>query len=201
MSTTVLNDEMAARLLAAVGGMPGVKGLLDGSLIVVPRPKAWLIVDEPKKPVQPLQHTLTITIGRYATGDEYCDALKTAQVRCDDDVLQILQSAKGYCQKPTLMTIVERCAKDLEVIVNTIGGVYQGAKKNGLQLCPLDVVPTLCLEGYRPPGYPMRVAMDALGDVGISIETSGTDIVLCARDNRPDNVIDPRKPFLFCKPA
>lgn len=145
----------AEAVMNKLGGVDGVERFLRGELVVVPATKPafsiWktLNLDHPQtaKAYRAALRANGCEIGTYA--DELLEKMKITGIETEARLVQVTVKDLGFKNSATYDEIVAR------------------AKELGLELCPAEVGPKLCLKyAGQPKGEFLTIAMEPIVDWG-----------------------------------
>ena len=164
----------------------------------------------PYGPVADLKAWKTVTLGTRRGVDGYRDALERAGIKIGDSADEILgRPTFPYSTTRTEIELVVLSVAQLgvEAEAEPLAGVYQRARRIGLELCPAEVGPQLRLD-YRdqPLGDALNIAMEPVARWSrqptiLALVNFGTGLALIGSDGRPDFMMPRYLRFVFTLPG
>jgi hypothetical protein len=150
--------------------------------------------------------TIRIGTASFKTADDFRKALK-------EKGFYISRWANDILEKPAFTVAPKETQVDLfKVTVSQLGfqsaqldQIYGRAEELGLELCPAEVGPQLCLQYQQDqPNEWILVAMkpilDSLGNLRVfNVGGYGSELWLRTYLITPGNVWDPHEQWVFCK--
>ena len=184
-------------LVKALGGEKNVMAILRGELIA------------DVKPSNAFSTWKTLRLGVNKTADAYREALKAARRPVPDWVSDILGNPAFVCaREETTLELLAPSVAELGFKDGATDSEARGkAFQMGLQLCPIETIPALCLaEEVRTRVERVIIAIEAITEAGgeldgLDVELGREGLALRGHCSPADRFRDADCRFVFARPA